>query len=147
MSATVSTSPRFKESDEREDGYRFRGYQKNLKGEIVPVWLSPKAFHRYKVGHCFNHAQNRALRNNIPISVDKEHLLSIFPEDGLCPVFRIPLKWGGNKDDSPSLDKVIPKLGYVEGNLIWVSNRVNKIKNDASWQEILKIGTFYKNLI
>jgi hypothetical protein len=48
--------------------------------------------------------------------------------------------------DSPSLDRVIPELGYVQGNVIWVSHRANSIKQNATAEEILAVGQFYKNL-
>jgi len=39
-------------------------------------------------------------------------------------------------DNSPSLDKLIPELGYVKGNITVMSVRANRIKNDATRQEI-----------
>ncbi len=39
-------------------------------------------------------------------------------------------------DDSPSLDKIIPKLGYVKGNVWVVSNKANRIKSNATIEEL-----------
>ena len=45
----------------------------------------------------------------------------------------------GNKctDNSPTLDKIIPSLGYVSGNIWIISHRANTIKSDASIDELL----------
>lgn len=66
----------------------------------------------------------------------------------VCPVLGIPLRFNvglSNNDDSPSIDRIIPHLGYVPGNIVVVSRRANKIKNDASSNEILMVYNFYKD--
>ena len=45
---------------------------------------------------------------------------------------------------SPSLDRIIPKKGYVEGNVIIVSDLANRIKADATLDEIKKVVEFYR---
>lgn len=57
----------------------------------------------------------------------------------LCPVLGIEIK--SNKisaplDSSPSLDRINPKLGYVKGNVRIISNRANRIKSDATADEV-----------
>jgi hypothetical protein len=39
-------------------------------------------------------------------------------------------------DNSPSLDKIIPSLGYVRGNVQVISQRANSIKRDATLAEL-----------
>lgn len=39
-------------------------------------------------------------------------------------------------EDSPSIDKVIPELGYVRGNVWVISNKANRIKNNATLEEL-----------
>ncbi len=48
---------------------------------------------------------------------------------------------------SPSLDRIIPEKGYVKGNVIVVSNKANVIKNNATPEEIIAVGEFYKKLL
>ena len=94
-------------------------------------------------------ARRRAKKGNIRFELDTEYLESIFPSDGLCPVFKIPLVWGGEgaeRDNSPSLDRIIPELGYVEGNVVWISNRANILKRDASWEELQKVASWLKSI-
>ena len=55
------------------------------------------------------------------------------------------MKWGGGfARNSPSLDKIIPSKGYVEGNVAWISFKANAIKNDANSEEILKVSKWLK---
>ncbi len=66
----------------------------------------------------------------------------------VCPILGIPLYWGSGKlgANSPSIDRIDNKLGYVKGNVIIVSNKANTIKNNATYEELQQVATFYKNL-
>jgi hypothetical protein len=62
-----------------------------------------------------------------------------------CPVLGIPIRvvQGQGKrphDSSPSLDRIDPKRGYVRGNVAVLSQRANRIKNDASAEEIGRLA-------
>ena len=43
---------------------------------------------------------------------------------------------GEAKFDSPTIDKLIPSLGYTKGNVWIVSRRANMIKSDATLEEL-----------
>lgn len=62
----------------------------------------------------------------------------------VCPVLGIPLSPGEGKQTgaSPSLDKVIPHLGYVPGNVVIISNRANTLKNNATPWELLAVYSY-----
>lgn len=38
--------------------------------------------------------------------------------------------------NDPSVDRIIPELGYTKGNVRVISNRANLLKNNASIEEI-----------
>jgi hypothetical protein len=60
-----------------------------------------------------------------------------------CPVLGIPLfrKVGkGHNANSPSLDRVDPAKGYVRGNVVVISMLANRIKSDATYEQILAVG-------
>lgn len=65
-----------------------------------------------------------------------------------CPALGIKLFIGerGSRENSPSLDRIDPKLGYVKGNVIVISWRANRIKSNASYDEILKIGSWLEKM-
>lgn len=67
-----------------------------------------------------------------------------------CPALGIPLAHQdgrGHHSNSPSLDRIIPGLGYVKGNIIVVSALANSIKWTATPDQIIKVGLFYKKLL
>ena len=68
----------------------------------------------------------------------------IVPE--YCPILGIKLKSGKESsiDSSPSLDRIIPEMGYVRGNVHVISNKANTIKNNASPEEIMKVAIYFK---
>ncbi len=39
----------------------------------------------------------------------------------------------------PSLDKLYPKVGYVEGNVVWSLYYVNRMKNDLNYKEFIEL--------
>lgn len=65
-----------------------------------------------------------------------------------CPVLNIPLIFdkNGRTDNSPSVDRINNSKGYIKGNIIIVSWRVNYLKNNAKLQELQMIVKFYENL-
>jgi len=58
----------------------------------------------------------------------------------LCPLLNIPLvvRTGHNRrfPDSPSLDRIDNRFGYIQGNILVISWRANFIKSDASLNEL-----------
>ncbi len=86
-------------------------------------------------------ARIRARKYDIPCTITTADI--IVPER--CPLLGVVLETGigGVSPNSPSLDRIIPHLGYVPGNVLVISNRANIIKNDANLSE-LKLLT--KNL-
>lgn len=89
-------------------------------------------------------AKDRAALHGIPFSISR-YDVSI---PSVCPVTGIPLVLTHRRaqGDSPSLDRIDPLRGYVPGNVIVVCWRVNRIKSDASLDELRSILSFYEAL-
>lgn len=134
------------------------GYYRSDKGKKVKRYsaMSPeeKEIHRKRTHDWRERNWNRALcmrlavrAKNLGVPFNLEPNDIIIP--ALCPVLGIPLKRNATRwqSDSPSVDRIIPKLGYVKGNILIVSNKANRIKSDATYLEILQVGEFYKDLI
>ena len=49
----------------------------------------------------------------------------------------------GPRDNSPSLDKIVPELGYVPGNITIVSSKANRLKSQQSPEELLAFAQRY----
>lgn len=79
-------------------------------------------------------ARQRAKRAGVPCTITAADIL--IPET--CPILGIALKIGTRQptDNSPSLDRIEPAKGYVQGNIAVISFRANAIKNCASVEEL-----------
>ena len=63
-----------------------------------------------------------------------------------CPVLgiRIVLDVGkGRSDNTPSLDRIDNQLGYVKGNVEVISWRANRLKSDATPDELRRLAKYY----
>jgi hypothetical protein len=89
-------------------------------------------------------AASRARSLGLPfdITVDDITIPSV------CPVLGFPIVVTHNalQYDSPSVDRIIPGDGYVKGNIVVVSWRANKLKNDATMAELKAVVDFYEGL-
>lgn len=92
--------------------------------------------------HMWKGSQNRAKVNNIPFDLDYTDI--VVPK--ICPILEIPIFRGTKKHtpNSPTLDRLIPELGYIKGNVRVISYKANTMKSDATIEEI---ELFAKNVI
>ena len=159
-----STNSPFKRGDIREDGYIFGQYQSQITkkdGYYMEQWLSPKALNTSRLhkkqyskteraskkGHIrqlFRNIKNRAKTQNLPFDLDLDYLVEIAPDK--CPVFDFTLSWGFSNNtinqNSPSLDKIIPELGYTKGNVQWLSNLANAMKQNATSKQLKQFAAW-----
>ena len=89
-------------------------------------------------------ARSRARKKDLSFDLDIGDIF--IPEQ--CPVLLIPLHKGKGKasDNSPSLDRIIPKKGYVKGNVTVISTRANRIKSNATYKELNKVSCWLEGL-
>ena len=95
-------------------------------------------------------AKSRAKRDSVPFSITQEYLKSIATDE--CPIFHTPFEWGLSglgqghaKPNGPTLDRIEPHLGYVEGNVAFISYRANRLKDDGTMQEHYDIADWIWN--
>jgi len=104
----------------------------------------------YQIIRCkINKLKTKAKNKNIPFDITKEYLQSIYPKNSTCPLLKIPMLF--NKDrpkfNSSSLDRIIPKLGYIKCNVIWISYKANTIKNNLTLDEMKILLNNWKNIL
>jgi hypothetical protein len=102
---------------------------------------------KHPLQNMYHNAKQRAKKQNVPFELTKEYLSSIMTDT--CPILGIQLEFAGSSTryNSPSLDRLIPELGYVEGNVYIISNKANAIKNNASPEELRKVAQWYEDLL
>lgn len=86
--------------------------------------------------------KKRAMQSNLPFNLTISDI--IIPK--ICPILEIPLFIGTKESykNSPSIDKIIPELGYVQGNIKIISMLANMMKNSADVDLLTK---FSKNIL
>lgn len=93
--------------------------------------------------HLVNDARSRAKRHNIPYNITIDDIDWVTH----CPVFGIELFYGrgrgeGQRFNSATLDRRVNELGYVKGNVFVISHRANRMKQDASPNELAAIAAY-----
>jgi hypothetical protein len=84
-----------------------------------------------------------AKKKGLPFDLTLEDL--VVPT--VCPVLGITLSTKkGQTFDAPSVDRIVPALGYVKGNIVITSMLANRLKNNASIDQLVKITKFYTDL-
>jgi hypothetical protein len=83
-------------------------------------------------------AKSRALSRGIEFGI----VVDDVEWNDVCPVLGIEIIYQRNKghggdNNSPSIDRVDNKKGYVKGNVRLISNRANKIKNNMTREEAI----------
>jgi hypothetical protein len=78
-------------------------------------------------------------------------LFTLVPSDivvpEFCPILDIPLiSTTKMTDNSPTVDRLNPVLGYTKENICVVSNLANRIKNNATADQVQKVANFMKKI-
>jgi hypothetical protein len=87
-------------------------------------------------------ARQRAKLKKLPFNLDSTDIT--VPE--YCPVLGLKLLPHEKirADNSPSLDRLIPALGYIKGNVRVISQRANQIKTNATIAEVEKVLAYMR---
>ena len=99
---------------------------------------------KHPVTYILGQVRNRAKNRGIPFNLTREDI--VIPK--VCPILGLPLHigTGGPAPDSPSLDRIDPKYGYIKGNVHVISHRANTIKSDATVDELKKLITYLEQM-
>ena len=92
----------------------------------------------------YNRLKSSAKKRNINFSLTTSDIINLtFPIT--CPILNIPIKFNKGKaqDDSISIDRIDSTRGYEVDNIIVVSWKANRLKNNASKEDLEKISNFY----
>lgn len=89
-------------------------------------------------------ARKRARRDGTPFEITPADI--VVPAE--CPVLGIPLFTAdgrsGNRRHSPSLDRIDPRKGYVRGNVVVMSLQANRIKSNATCDEVMRVANWMR---
>lgn len=97
-----------------------------------------------EIRQIYNRLKQSAKNRNIKFELTLVDLNNLtFPIT--CPILGIPLKFnrGSVKDNSYSIDRIDSSGGYNIDNIIVVSWKANRLKNNATTEELQQISNFY----
>jgi len=90
-------------------------------------------------------AKNRSKEKQFPIEIDMWYLYNLTKGLTHCPVLGVELLFGGQgkiHDNSASIDRFDPSKGYIKGNVWIISYKANRMKSDATIDEIKKVYNY-----
>lgn len=95
----------------------------------------------------YNNLKASAKKRNIEFDLKVTDLYDLsYPIT--CPILNIPLQHNRGKpeDNSFSVDRIDNTCGYVKDNLIVISYKANRIKNNATNKELQLLSNYYTNI-
>ena len=100
---------------------------------------------RTKLARTLSSTKSVCEKDGIPYNITPDDLA---PYPLTCPVLGIAINWTnegrGSPNDSPSIDRMIPELGYVKGNVRIISQKANRMKSNASLEELEAIVSYMR---
>jgi hypothetical protein len=132
--------------------------RKNWRGQYPQCKICESSIMKVKykknpIPQMLSNAKIRAKQKGVYFNLTSQYLKKIFPKDNKCPITGFNFEFGYinkekiNKNNSPSLDRIIPSKGYVIGNVMVISDLMNRMKQDSTFEDIEKLYNFYKKII
>lgn len=86
-------------------------------------------------------AKSRAEKKGLPFTLRVSDVEEMVLAADKCPALGIPFCWSnkGIRDNSPTLDKYDPRLGYTRENTRLISALANRIKTNADSNQVGKV--------
>lgn len=117
----------------------------NQNPDKVKLWKQ-RDYIKNRITYIYGAARKRAIDNGLEFSITIDDI--IIPE--FCPILGIKIicdAGNGRTGNAPSIDRKDNTKGYTKDNIIIVSDRANKIKNDSSEDERAKLFYNVKKLL
>lgn len=137
------------QAERREDAARWRATGGRRACEDRARSLDPK---RVWLRQMLGSAKWRAKRKGVHFLLTLADVRSLALPD-TCPYLGIPLIYTGSgrgktgpHENSPSIDRIRPAMGYVRGNIEIISNRANALKGNGTSDEHQKIADRLRKL-
>ena len=135
---------------DKENGKYFIGYRYVVypsTGYSREKWVKKETYIKVCISRTHTRIKKLCDDLNIPYDIDTKYLQSIYPKDSKCPALGIKMWFSDSERNFPSVDRIFPEKGYTKGNVVWISYKANRIKNNATVEELKKVTRFYSKLL
>jgi hypothetical protein len=97
------------------------------------------------LSYVLNHLKKRAKDKKFEFNLTIQDLKDVWTD--ICPVFGIKMEFNKNEkgDNSYSVDRIDSTKGYTKNNICIISWRANRLKCDASLEELEKIVQYMRS--
>jgi len=133
-------------ADVKKNTWYYRNKEEQLRRNKVARDLDPErinkygreSYHRNKnlpeniKKNLWKHAKHRSVVKQLPFDIEIDDI--IIPE--VCPIMGKPITGVGSGSYAASVDRIIPELGYVKGNIRVISLLANQMKWNATPEEL-----------
>lgn len=121
--------------------YRARRYRERRSSDPVALWAV----------NARNWAKDRSKRVAVPFSLEHQNILEALKlSKSRCTYCGNELNFRGTtrtRRTSPTLDRILPELGYIPKNVVVCCYRCNMIKNEASPEELQRLAEIVLMLV
>lgn len=126
-------------ADARTGKPYYLSYCKSCKNKQAYNWRY-SSIERY-LSDTVQNTIRRANKNGIPVDITVDFMLDLADRQGhKCFYTDAKLEhkpsYKRNFGTNYSIDKIVPGLGYVKGNVVWCQQRINTIKSDVTLEEM-----------
>lgn len=93
----------------------------------------------------FHSSKSRAKKKNIEFNIEKTDI--VIPK--LCPILKIPFnhsRYQGRRFNGASIDRIDPTKGYIKGNIQVISDLANRMKANATIEQLKEFGVWTQTL-
>jgi len=106
-----------------------------------------------KIRYRLQRLSRKCEKLGLPFNLTVEHMETLKVDK--CPILGVELdyQFSGRATGSGklaancwSIDRIIPELGYVVGNVQIISMRANELKRDATLEEMKALGEWAKSI-
>lgn len=104
---------------------------RNIRQSLYYFRKKGKLTYKQAVNKTLIGARSRAKQRGIEFDISLEDVII----NTICPVLGIKLGHEGSRDNTLSLDRVDPSLGYVKGNVRIISHLANRWKNNMTLED------------
>lgn len=108
-------------------------WQKENKEKVLENAKKYKEKRRQEDICYFLYEKVQASKKEKDISI--KDIQEIYKIDNLCPILRVPLRRGTRY--TPTVDRIDPTKGYIKGNIQVISWLANRMKSDATKEELI----------
>lgn len=99
--------------------------------------MSRLCYHKSKkedpIKYLLSYAKLRSKQKGLEFNLTKDDI--VIPD--VCPIMGVPFD-RTNKKFAPSIDRIVPDLGYIKGNIQVISTLANQMKWNSTREELIQ---------